>query len=83
MDGLNVRDGYKISFRHLRLILTGLGVYSRKMRSSVDVMKCVYIEIFEGSGRMHGYRFMHITCLQAGIIVEGNSSLNYYTFRSR
>lgn len=59
----------RISSRTLKRILSKLRLYRRKNYSKIeDVAKFLENELMK-SGQLHGYRWMHLRCLQNNLIV--------------
>lgn len=66
---LNLVHGIEISQRTLKRILKKLNLYRRNYYSNLtDVVKFIQHEISK-SGQLHGYRWMHLKCLQNGFVV--------------
>ena len=58
-----------VSMRTLKRILRRLGLFRRKNKSDVvDVANFILDNIRNGSG--HGYRLMHLRCIQHGFVVS-------------
>lgn len=58
-----------ISHRSLKRILANLNLYRRKKYSSlVEIVKFIEGELSK-SGQLHGYRWMHLRCLQNNLVV--------------
>ena len=62
-----------ISIRTLKRITKAIGLYRRKNHSDiVDVALFINDEI-RGPGEMNGYRWMHLKCIQNGLVVTQNT----------
>jgi hypothetical protein len=70
LDTLRYRFGIALCSRQLRRILARLGLYRRKDYSDFDDL----VRFLEGqvasSGQLHGYRFMHVKCINNGLVVS-------------
>ena len=67
---LGFRHNVQISERHLRRLLRIMGLYRRKELSDIlDVAVYVDQELSK-SGQLHGYRWMHLKCIQNGFVVN-------------
>ena len=68
VEVLKIRLGIELSERHLKRLLKAHGL--RRRAYDEDVNATAVIDFIssqlQGSGRMHGYRWMHIKCIQAG-----------------
>ena len=64
--------GVITSQRHLRRLLKNLGLRRRSRETSSSLLKVAeFIEDkLETSDQLHGYRSMHLTCIQSGLIVS-------------
>lgn len=61
--------GYTIAARTLKRKLSRLGLYRRKCYSPInDVVRFIENEL-KTSGQLHGYRWMHLRCLQNNLVV--------------
>ena len=55
--------------RHLRRLLWIMGLHRRKELSDIDVT--VYVDHkLSKSGQLHGYRWMHLKCIQNAFVVN-------------
>lgn len=62
-----MRDhGYEMSRRHLNRLLAYNNLGRRQYSSEGTVVDFIY-ETLQGSGNLHGYRWMHERCLSNGI----------------
>ena len=59
-----------ISQRHLRRILFSLGLSRRLNRTNPEIVIDFIARMLLGSAQMHGYRFMHQRCINAGFTVS-------------
>ncbi len=60
-----------LSNRTLKRITSGLSLYRRKHQSDiVKVASFIFNEIANKTVYMHGYRWMHSKCIQAGFVVS-------------
>ncbi len=59
-----------ISYRHLKRILRGAGLFRKKYFSDIlDV--CIFVQQeLQGSGQSFGYRWLHLRAIQAGFVVS-------------
>ncbi|XP_063076248.1 uncharacterized protein LOC134466278 isoform X1 [Engraulis encrasicolus] len=55
--------------RTLRRILKSMGLYRRKNESDPLDVASFLIDQLRGHGRLHGYKFHHLNCIQAGYVV--------------
>ena len=62
-------NGIVISMRTLRRILKTAGLFKRKHYSDVLNVSMYIVELLHTSSKSHGYKFVHLKCLQAGFIV--------------
>ena len=66
---LNTVDNIVISMRTLRRILKCMGLYRRKNESDPLEVAAFLIDQLDGHGRLNGYKFHHLNCIQAGCVV--------------
>ena len=59
-----------ICLRTLQNILRRLAFYRRKYTSPILDVTLFILEILRGSGKLHGYRWMHAKCIADGIVVS-------------
>lgn len=59
----------KISPRNLKRILQNLQLYRRKQYSNLQEVYTFIREHIDKSGQLHGYRWMHLKCIQKGLRV--------------
>ncbi|KAB0795190.1 hypothetical protein PPYR_12029 [Photinus pyralis] len=59
-----------ISERHLRRKLHQLKLYRRKYYTNVDEVIAYITENVRNHGQLHGYRWMHLKCIQNGFVVS-------------
>ena len=62
-------DGFQISMSTLRRRLKLLGLFRRKAQSDLREVAPFLQEQLNQYGMLHGYRFMHLKCIQAGLVV--------------
>ena len=62
-------DGVIISERHLRRILSGMKLYRRKHYTDLLNIALFIENELSKSGQLHGYRWMHLKCLQNKMVV--------------
>lgn len=62
-----------INHRTLKRILRKLGLYRRKRFSNLETVLEFVNNQLEKSGYLHGYRWMHLKCIQAGLVVTQNT----------
>lgn len=67
---ISIIDGLHISVHHLRRQLARLGLYRRKHRSDPETVASFITTQLQGSGQLHGYRFMHERWRLAGLHVS-------------
>lgn len=66
---LRTLHGIMISQRTLKRVLQKANRYRRKNYSSIrDIVHFIENEI-KGSGQLHGYRWMHLRCIQNNLVV--------------
>ena len=63
-------DGIVISMSTLRRRLKLLGLYRRKAQSDLLEVALFVQEQLNEYGMLHGYKFMHLKCIQAGLVVS-------------
>ena len=63
------KDGIRISIPTLRRRLKMMGLFRRKAQSSLLDVVLFLVEGLDQYGMLHGYRFMHLKCIQAGLVV--------------
>lgn len=66
---LSTLDQINISMRTLRRVLSRMGLYRRKNESDPIDVASFLIDQLDGHGRLHGYKFHHLNCIQAGFVV--------------
>lgn len=66
---LQTNDGIIISLRQLRRVLRQLGLFRKKHFSGVPSLNRFLEAQLAESGQLHGYRWMHLKCLQNGFVV--------------
>jgi len=66
---LAVNHGIVVSERHLRRLLRKQGLFRRKMQSDVFTVAAFVEQELLKSGKLHGYRWMHVKCIQHGFVV--------------
>lgn len=72
MSYLKVLHKKNISIRTLKRILSKHELYRRRRYSKIeDVVEFIQREI-EKSGQLHGYRWMHLRCIQNDLVVSQN-----------
>lgn len=67
---LVAQNGIIMCARTLRNILRKNRLYRRKYYSDIVDVACFIMGELNGSGMMHGYRFMHLKCIQQGFVVK-------------
>lgn len=72
---LDELHGYSIGIRTLKRITKGLGLYRRKYKSDILQIALFVLEQCEVHGQMHGYRWMHLKCLERGLVVDQDTVL--------
>lgn len=65
-----------ISQRHFKRHLQRLGLFRRKNHSDIADVSTFIMEQLETHGCLHGYRFMHLKCLRAGLVVNRETVLH-------
>ncbi|KAK5646176.1 hypothetical protein RI129_004640 [Pyrocoelia pectoralis] len=69
LNCLQLNDGITLSLRHLRRILNRLKLFRKRNYSNVlSLVRFIETQI-STHGKLHGYRWMHLKCLQNGFIV--------------
>lgn len=58
-----------ITSRHLRRLLNREGLWRRKGQTDILTVAVFIEELLQGSGNLHGYRWVHRRCIQAGMVV--------------
>ena len=69
LDYLATLDQVIISKRTLKRILKKLNLFRRKNYSDVLDVALYLVGELENSGQLHGYKFMHLKCIQNGYVV--------------
>lgn len=59
-----------ISDRHLRRILRKLRLYRRKHYTDILEVALFIEDQLSNAGQLHGYRWMHMKCLQRGLVIS-------------
>ena len=67
--------GIVISLRTLKRIAKKCGRYRRKHFSDILDVAMFILSECEGPGRGHGYRWMHLKCIQTGLLYPKNGSI--------
>ena len=62
-------DGIQISMSTLQRRLKLFGLHRRKAQSDLLEIALFLQEQLNQYGMLHGYRFMHLKCIQAGLVV--------------
>ncbi|KAK7944642.1 hypothetical protein WMY93_000370 [Mugilogobius chulae] len=62
-------DGYNMSLSTLRRRLSDLGLFRRTAHTDLLDVAVFIQEQLEHYGMLHGYRLMHLRCIQAGLVV--------------
>ncbi|KAJ8047915.1 hypothetical protein HOLleu_00032 [Holothuria leucospilota] len=59
-----------LSERHTKRLLNRLGLYQRKnLSDDIEIAEFIQKQI-RASGKLHGYKWMHLKCRQAGLMVS-------------
>lgn len=66
---LLLQHNIRLSKRHLKRVLKNLRLWRRKKYSSIDEVLCYIHEQLQCSSQLHGYRWMHLKCIQHGFVV--------------
>ena len=66
-------NGVVLSLRSLRRILSTAHLFRIKNYSDILNVALFITEQVEKSGQLHGYRMMHLKCIQEGFVVSQNS----------
>ncbi|KAK5648007.1 hypothetical protein RI129_002899 [Pyrocoelia pectoralis] len=66
---LKLIHGIKLSLRTLKRIVSKLNLHRRMNFSNIEDIVKFLEERINGSGQMHGYRWMHLKCIQHGFVV--------------
>ena len=69
-------NGITLSLRSLERLLRRYGLYRKKNRSDIMDVALFITDQVENSGQLHGYRMMHLKCLQAGLCVQQETVLS-------
>ncbi|CAG9823930.1 unnamed protein product [Phaedon cochleariae] len=70
---LMLRHDILISERQLKRYLKQLNLYRRKNYTDLRIISDFIDQQILGSGSLHGYRWMHLECLQNGSVVKMNT----------
>lgn len=70
---LRLRHNLNISKRTLHRRLRSLNLYRRKNYTNHETLLSFLRDELNSSGQLHGYKWMHLRCLQAGFIVPQES----------
>lgn len=70
---LSLRHNIQISHRSLKRILRRRRLYRRKYFTDLEVILSFLQEEVQKSPQLHGYRWMHLRCLQQGFTVTQNA----------
>ncbi|CAG9824029.1 unnamed protein product [Phaedon cochleariae] len=70
---LMLRHDILISERQLKRYLKQLNLYRRKNYTDLTIISDFIDQQILGSGSLHGYRWMHLKCLQNGLVVTMNT----------
>jgi hypothetical protein len=62
--------GYIIGIRTLKRITKKFGLYRRKYKSDILQIALFVLEQCEMHGQMYGYRWLHLKCLDRGLVVD-------------
>lgn len=66
---LEKNDRIGISIKQLRKVLHHLGLFRRRSFSGIETLVRFLERQLAVSGQLHGYRWMHLKCLQNGFVV--------------
>ena len=69
-SALDMRHGYRISLRHLKRRIAGLGLNRRTGYTNLGVSVDFIQGQLQHSGQLHCYRWMHEKCHQHGLRVR-------------
>jgi hypothetical protein len=67
---LETNHGMQLSYRHLKRVISSLGLQRRKTFSDIEIAVEFISKDLHGSGSLHGYRWMYQKCLLKGITVR-------------
>lgn len=70
---LEMKDEIRISKRTLKRRLKRMHLYRRKHYTPIEHLLTFLSDELAKSGKMHGYKWMHLKCLQAGLTVQQES----------
>lgn len=59
-----------ISMRHFKRQLKRLHLYRRKKYTPIEEVVSFIRDQIKASGHCHGYRWMHMKCIQAGLVIQ-------------
>ena len=62
--------GYIIGILTLKRITKKFGLYRRKYQSDIIQIALFLLEQCEMHGQMHGHRWLHLKCLDRGLVVD-------------
>ncbi|XP_031343268.1 uncharacterized protein LOC116170868 [Photinus pyralis] len=68
-----LEDGYILSLRHLRRHLRRLRLFRKKIYTDINILVEFLETQISTHGQLHGYRWMHLKCLQHGFVVTQNT----------
>lgn len=69
LASLQTNDGISLSLRQLRRLLRQLGLFRRRCFSCIPCLVRFLETQLSESAQLHGYRWMHLKCLQNGFVV--------------
>ena len=70
---LALNHGVVMSMRHFQRTLRNLRLFRRKHHSEINEVISFIRSQVQKSGRLHGYRWMHLKCIQAGLVIDRES----------
>ena len=73
LESLAHMHGIIISLRTLKRILSKAGLYRRKNWSDILDVALYLVEQLEIAGQLHGYKLLHLKCIQNGFVVNQNT----------
>lgn len=73
LESLAHIHGMLISRRTLKRVLSKAGLFRRKHYSDILDIALHLVQQIEMSGQLHGYKLMHLKCIQDGLIVNQNT----------
>ena len=67
-----------LSMRTLRRVLKSAALYRRKEYSDILDVSIYLMELLRNSNKSHGYKFVHLNCIQKGFVIR-QETVRLYT----